>query len=71
MKRITARCGALCSVSPLDRVHLLFVWLDLHRLHPLVVQVHAQHAAGDVSQEVLVVKMKSFSLGIVESARWL
>lgn len=63
--------GCATSISPLDRVHLLFVLLDLHRLHPLVIQVHAQDAAGDVSQEVLVVKMKSFSLGVTESVGWL
>lgn len=62
---------AMPFISPLDRVHLLFVWLDLHRLHPLIVQIHRQQAAWDVSQEVLVVKMKSFHVGVTESVSWL
>lgn len=63
---------ALTFVSPLDRVHPLFVWLRLHRLHPLIVEIHTQQAAGDVSQEVLVVKMKSFHVGVTESvdSKW-
>lgn len=47
--------------SPLDRMHLLVLCLSFHRVHPLVVQIDAQHAAGDVSQEVLVVKIKTLA----------
>lgn len=62
---------ATAFIAPLNRVRLLFVGLDLHRLQPLIVQIHTQQAAGDVSQEVLVVKTEGFCFCVTESLGWL
>ena len=47
----------MMNFLPLDSLQPVLSSLPFHHLHPLVVQIHTQHAARDVPQEVLCAKI--------------
>lgn len=65
-----SKCAAFVFTSlkkellPLDSLHPLLPSFSLHHLHPLLIQIHTQQAAWDISQEVLDAKIKR------ASAKW-